>query len=128
MIRVDLPEPDTPDTVTNSPAAAARRGSEVVLAGAPDGQPLLARLTPLGGHGDRSGARQVLAGDAVRVGQQIGDRTGVHHMPAELTGARPDVDHVVGYRMVSSSCSTTMTVLPRSRRRINVSIRRLLSR
>ena len=39
-------------------------------------------------------------------------------LAAVLARARPDVDDVVGDLIVSSSCSTTSTVLPRSRRRI----------
>ena len=35
-----------------------------------------------------------------------------------------EVDHVIGGGMVSSSCSTTSTVLPRSRRRRSVAMRR----
>ena len=49
-------------------------------------------------------------------------------LAAQLAGARPDVDHVVGRAIVASSCSTTISVLPRSRSRISVSISRRLSR
>ena len=54
-------------------------------------------------------------------------------VPAAMSGRRfcrpgAEVEDVVGLRMVSSSCSTTRTVLPRSRRFSRALMRRWLSR
>ena len=46
--------------------------------------------------------------------QQFRQGAGRHHLAAVHAGAGPEVDDVVGRRMVSSSCSTTSTELPRA--------------
>ncbi len=61
-------------------------------------------------------AGQVVAGQRQRVGDDFGGRALGDDRAAMHPGAGADVDDVVGQRMASSSCSTTSTVLPMSRR------------
>ena len=70
---------------------------EVVLPGAPDGEPVVSGNPAAFGHRDRLAARQVLAGERPLVLQQIGHRAGVDHGAAVLAGAGADVHHVVGH-------------------------------
>jgi hypothetical protein len=60
--------------------------------------------------------------------EQALDRAGVHDLATVLPGARADVTTQSAVRIVSSSCSTTSKVLPRSLSRTSVSINRWLSR
>ena len=72
-------------------------------------------------------AREVLAGDRLRACGDIGWRAGTTISPPATPGG-PDVDDVVGAAYRVLVMLTTMTVLPRSRRWRNVSMRRSLSR
>ena len=98
LTSVDLPEPETPVTATNSPSGNDDVDvAQVVLAGAVHGQ-LAARGARAADGGDRdlAAAGEVLAGHRVGVRQQVGDAAAVHDLAAVLAGARADVDDPVG--------------------------------
>ena len=69
---------------------------QVVLTGIPDDDPVLARLAPHLGHRDRQLTRDVAAGQRPLGGFELSQRPRAHDLPPVLTGARTDVDDVVG--------------------------------
>ena len=86
--------------------------------------PTILSSRPGGRRGAASGSRtvalagEILAGQRIRVGGDLGRRPLGDDLAAVHAGAGADVDDVVGGEIASSSCSTTITVLPRSRRRL----------
>ena len=121
LTSVLLPEPETPVTQTKPPSGIATSTFlRLLLAGA-DGSRARCRCRARRsrGHGDRSLAGRELAGERVRVG---GDSR--RACPAATTwppcspAPGPMSIRWSAARMVSSSCSTTSTVLPRSRSRV----------
>ena len=70
---------------------------------------------------DRGLPAEICAGERTMAGaDQLRGRALENYLAAQLAGARSEVDDVIRGRIVSSSCSTTMTVLPRSRSRASV--------
>ena len=129
MTSVDLPLPDTPVTAVNVPERHREVDvAQVVLAGALDDERLAAALAPL--RRDRHGslAAQVRAGDRARLGQERLQRPVGDDLAAVLAGPGPMSTTQSAVRIVSSSCSTTSTVLPRSRSRVSVAMSLALSR
>src|SRR5690606_14823330 len=71
--------------------------AQVVRAGADDGDGTVGRRRAAHGrHVDAALARQVLAGDGVRLGDEVVDGAADHDLPAVLAGAGADVDDPVG--------------------------------
>jgi hypothetical protein len=52
--------------------------------------------TPIGGHGDFAHAGQVLAGDTVGIGHDVGGQAFGDHLAAMHAGGRAHVDDIVG--------------------------------
>ena len=125
---VDLPDPDTPVTATSVPS-----GNDTVMSCRLFARPPTTVTTlPL-----RSAHRRDR--DLAATGEVLPrDRVGVREEPATVPewttwppcspapGPMSTTQSAVS--MVSSSCSTTMRVLPRSRSRVSVSMSRWLSR
>jgi len=91
-------------------------------------QLLRARGTAYQRQRDAPLATHELSGDTLGCVEHVLDGSRRHHQAAVLAGARADVHHPVAARIVSSSCSTTMSVLPMSRSAISVRISLWLSR
>ncbi len=70
---------------------------EVVLPGALDGHPVVARRAPHLGDRDGAATGQVVAGHRLLAGQQPGNASRVDHLAAVLPRPRADVDYVVGH-------------------------------
>ena len=111
---------------------ATRRRSRRLCSRAPDDGELaaLGRLRPP----DR-GRRDLAAAGQVRAGERVGVRRAGRRRCRSATtwppcspAPGPMSTTQSAVRMVSSSCSTTISVLPRSRSRVSVSISRRLSR
>ena len=98
LTSVDLPEPDTPVTATKQPSGkSTSMFLQVVLAGAPDREPLVARLAA---HARAPGCvrlpdRYWPVIDALFLSSPL-TVPGVDDVAAVLAGAGADVDHVVG--------------------------------
>ena len=117
LTSVDLPEPDTPVTATNSPSGNADVDVlQVVLVGAVDGElAALGARAAYGGDRDLAPAGEVLARSSSR-------RARAAPAPSPEWTTWPPCSPAPGpmsttqsaTRMVSSSCSTTIRVLPRS--------------
>ena len=130
LISVDLPEPDTPVIAVNRPDGISRSTFLRLLPRAPFSLSISLRL-----------GTWRFAGTSIRF---LPDRycpvseRGAFRMSASLPCATtsPPCTPAPGpmsttwsaRRIASSSCSTTITVLPRSRRRVRVPSRRSLSR
>ena len=126
--RVDFPEPDTPVTATSEPSGKSTSTSSRLCSRAPS-----TRSTPLPGRRTagtgifRVPDRYCPVSEAVLATRpSTGPEWTIWPPCSPAPG--PTSTTWSAIRMVSSSCSTTMTVLPRSRRRSKVVIRRLLSR
>ena len=93
---VDLPDPDTPVTVTKLPSGIATSMSRRLCSRAPwisSSSPVSGRRTL--GHRDLLAPAEVLAGDRLLdLGDPL-DRTAVDDVAAVLAGARTDVDDPV---------------------------------
>ena len=130
--RVDLPDPETPVTATNCP-----RGNETVMSlrlcsPAPwttSWSPLLGRRN-CGTGIDFAPDRYKPVNDSAFCKIPSGPSTGPEctMRPPCSPAPGPTSTTWSAILMVSSSCSTTMTVLPRSRSRSSVPISRWLSR
>ena len=108
---VDLPPPETPVMQVKVPSGISAVTFFRLLPRAPDDlqHPALLRLAPLGRHGHREFAGEILAGQRVRVGHDLGGRALGDDLAAVDAGAGADIDDVIRLRIASSSCSTTMT-------------------
>ena len=99
LTSVDLPEPETPVTATNSPSGKRHVDvAQVVLAG-PDDRELPARGPRAAdvGQRDRLAAGEVLPGHASpRASSRSSTVPECDDLAAVLAGARADVDHPVG--------------------------------
>ena len=100
MTSVDLPEPDTPVTEVSTPSGNDTSISRRLCSRAPTTVSCRRAVDRPAdrGHLDALLARQVGAGDRVRVAQQLGVGAAVHDRAAVLAGRRADVDHPVGMR------------------------------
>ena len=133
LTSVDLPEPDTPVTATKH---TEREGdvdvAQIVLAGALDhvrARALLGLCRRFVRHLDPPPAGQVLRRSATRSEASRSStvpETTISPPCSPASGPMSTTQSAV--RMVSSSCSTTIRVLPRFFSRTSVSIRRWLSR
>src|SRR5688500_18730091 len=85
LTRVDLPDPDTPVTATNSPSGKDTSTSC-----------RLCSRPSYGGDRDLAPAGEVLPGHRVGVGQQVFDAPAVDDLPPVLAGSGTDVDDPVG--------------------------------
>ena len=98
LTRVDLPEPETPVTATNSPSGNDTSTSCRLCSRAPwtvSSRPDGARAADLG-HRDLAAPGEVLPGHRVGVVVEVLDRAAVHDLAAVLAGAGADVDDPVG--------------------------------
>ena len=131
LTSVDLPEPDTPGH-RREHAQRERHVdlAQVVFARTDHGQLTLAvGRAPDGRDLDALLARKIGAGERIRVGQQLVVGAAVHdrgHRARRRAGPMSTTQSA--WAMVSRSCSTTISVLPRSLSRMRVSISRRLSR
>ena len=125
----DLPEPETPVTQVKAPTGNETSMSvQVVHARAAHVNHCSGRRRWPGSSMRRRPARKSPVSER-RVGHDLARRALGDHAAAVLAGARAPCRRCGRpSRIVSSSCSTTTTVLPRSRRRSSVSMRRRLSR
>ena len=130
LTRLDLPDPLTPVTATKQPSGKATSTFlQVVLARALDDElAALLRRPAQRRDGDAAPAGQVGAGDRLLGRLQLVDGAGHHDAAAVLAGLGPMSTIQSATRMVSSSCSTTIRVLPRFFSRTRVSMSRWLSR
>ena len=97
LTSVDLPEPLTPVTATKLPSGNEADTSRRLCSLAPWTVITRAVLrAPDGGHLDRAPAAQVLAGDRLRAGEQVGHGAADDDLAAVLPRARADVDDPVG--------------------------------
>ena len=125
-----LPEPETPVTAVNVPSGKRTSTSRRLWARAPttsSALPLPVRRRV--GMGTCALAPQVGAGD--RVAARPGSPpAGPRRRPRRRARPRPGPMSTIqsAVRMVSSSCSTTSSVLPRSRSRVRVAMSLALSR
>jgi hypothetical protein len=120
MVKLDLPPPDTPVTQVKVPSGIRGDAFRLLPRAPMDGE-LLAVALARAGRARRSRAcRTDIGRSGCRVGDDLVGRALRDHLAAMHAGARAHVDDIVGLRIASSSCSTTMTVLPRSRRRFSV--------
>ena len=117
MTSVDLPEPETPVTATNSPSGNVTSMSRRLCSRAPrtvSSRPGVRGRRTVGDR-DLPAAGEVRAGERVRVLEQV-------LRPCRRRTTWPPCSPAPGpmsttqsaVRMVSSSCSTTIRVLPRS--------------
>jgi hypothetical protein len=87
---------DAGDAGQHAHGDLARDALEVVAGGAGDLEPLLAERAAAVGHGDLARADQVLAGQALGIGHDLGGLALGHDLAAVDAGGRPHVDDVVG--------------------------------
>ena len=121
MTRLDLPEPDTPVTQVNVPSGNSTSMCLQVVFRRTAKLSGTFRCPPAASAGTRNlfCAGQVLARDGARRGDDIVDACRAATISPPCTPAPgPTSTMKSAARMVSSSCSTTRTVLPMSRRRL----------
>ncbi len=131
LTRLDLPDPLTPVTAVIDPEREAHGDVLQVVRLRTVHRELPDRVdpAPLDGRLDRAPTGQVVAGDRLVVVEQR-LRTNRSGRPARPCSPAPGPMSTIqsAVRMVSSSCSTTMRVLPRFLSLISVSMSRRLSR
>ena len=123
LTSVDLPEPETPVTQVNVPSGIETSMSRRLCSLAPRISMLAGRLAAALGHRDRAGAGEELAGE--RLGHRVRPPPRCparRRSPPCSPAPGPRSTSWSAARIVCSSCSTTITVLPRSRRRSSVAI------
>jgi hypothetical protein len=101
--------------------------AEVVLVGALDLDPGTWRA-PFRRNGNGFLAREVSAGERPRDAGDVLELAFENELAAKFAAARSDLDEVIRARITASSCSTTSSVLPLSRRFCITRMRRPTSR
>lgn len=114
--RVDLPEPETPVMHTNLPQGDIYREVLEVVVAPSDAQVFAVTGRRCSGTGTTKPPREVRTGQALGHLLDLLGRAG--RLPARRARPRlrPRSTTQSALRMVSSSCSTTRTVLPKSRK------------
>ena len=131
MTSVDLPPPETPVMQVKRPSGIVAVTFFRLLPRAPTMRELApgCGFAPPGGRRNDARAGEILAGERVRVGHDLGRRSLGDDFAAVDAGAGADVDDIIGGEdRVFVMLDDDARVLPRSRRRRSVSSRRALSR
>ena len=130
LTSVDLPEPETPVTATNRPSGNATSTSRRLLADAPLTVTSWPRVRLRRCAGSGISLRPVryapVSDSSLASSSSTGPETTTWPPCSPARGPMSTTQSAA--RMVSSSCSTTISVLPRSRSRSSVSSSRWLSR